>query len=55
MPLNKDVIRRFLGVHNEVKEKKVRIDMIAKELSGLWNKLNFPVLSFQRIKSKIHS
>ncbi len=53
MPLKMDVIGRFLGLHNKVKEKKVQIDMIAKELSGLWNKLNFPVLSFQRIKSKI--
>jgi len=53
MPLNKDVVGRFLGLHQEMRKKKVRIENIAKELNSLWNKFNFPVLSVQRVHSKI--
>jgi hypothetical protein len=53
MPLNKDVVGRFLGLHQEMRKKKLRIENIAKELNSLWNKFNFPVLSVQRVHSKI--
>ena len=53
MPLKKDVVGRFLGLYEERKEKKERINMITRELIDLWDKLNFPVLSVQCIHSKI--
>ena len=53
MPLNRDIVGRFLGLHQQMNDKKLRIKNIAVELIYLWNKLNFSVLSEQRVMSKI--
>ena len=53
MPLNKDVVGRFLGLHQDLKANDIRIRKISMELIYLWNKFNFPVLSVQRVQSKI--
>ena len=53
MPLKRDIIGRFLGLFEAMKEKKVRIKKIADEICILWNKLNFPLVSSQRIIFKL--
>ena len=53
MPLNKDIIGRFLGLHDELKGRSDRIRKISQELLNLWDKLNFPFLSVQQILAKV--
>jgi len=53
MPLNRDVISRFLGLYPQLKSRASRLRTISEELIKLWNKLSFPVLSEQQISYKV--
>ena len=54
MPSERDVLGRYLGLYNMEKSKDTRLSKIIKELLQLWTKLNFPVLTQQRIKAKLN-
>ena len=53
MPLKRNVVGCFLALHDQMKERNVRLENIAQDLNSLWNKLNFPVISKQRVKDKV--
>jgi len=53
MPSNRDMVGRFLGLFDELKERQDRITKIFEELSKFWEKLNFPFLSKQQVSAKV--
>lgn len=53
MPLNRDIVGRFLGMYDELKGKADRIKKISQEVQKLWEKLNFPFLSKQQISARV--
>ena len=53
LPLKKDVLGRYHTLLDEEKSKKKRVDAIFKELTNLWKKMSFPMLSQQAITSRI--
>ena len=53
MPLNRDTVGRFLGLHEEVKGRVDRVKKIFDELLKLCEKLSFPFISKQQILAKI--
>lgn len=54
IPLNKDIVGRYLALHQQINNRKRRILVIADELKCLWKKFNFPVLSEQTVIYKIN-
>lgn len=54
MPLNRDIVGRFLGLYDELKGRADRIRKISQELQKLWEKLNFPFLSKQQVSAKVY-
>lgn len=54
MPLQMQIIGRYQFLSADIKGRKERIGKISEEVTNLWrNKLNFPHLSDQVIKSKL--
>lgn len=53
MPLNRDIVGRFLGLYDELKGRADRIRKISQELQKLWEKLSFPFLSKQQVSAKV--
>ena len=53
MPLNRNIVGRFLGLYDELKGRADRIKKISQELLKLWEKLSFPILSKQQVSAKV--
>ena len=55
MPLESVVIGRYVALGDNEKSRMKRIKVICKELTTLWKKLNFPILSEQSVKRKVET
>jgi hypothetical protein len=55
MPKEAVVVGRYLCLGEIEKSRSRRVDMICEEVSKLWRKLDFPMLSRQTVLRKVHS
>ena len=51
----KHIVGCYLELFDSQKSRTIRIKMIAKELTNLWKSLNFPIVSYQQVKSETRS
>ncbi len=55
LPKEVVIVGRYLALANSEKSRKVRIKLICNEITLLWQKMSFPILSNQTVERKVTS